>query len=139
MIGIKVNTKSHSQALDITAKVRQAVMDSKVSEGWVEVYVPHTTAGITVNEAADPDVMRDVLAHLDKMVPWKAGYRHAEGNSAAHIKSILVGNSLRLPCWAGSPKLGRWQGIFFMEFDGPRSREVWVEVLPLVKPERELH
>ena len=139
MIGIRVRSESHSQAIDITARVRQVVMDSRVDEGWVEIYVPHTTAGVTVNEAADPSVMSDVLAHLDKMVPWEANYRHVEGNSAAHIKTILVGSSLRLPCGAGGPRLGRWQGIFFMEFDGPRSREVWVEVSPLVKPEREIH
>ena len=90
--------------------------------------MPHTTAAVTVNEAADPAVMQDVLTTLDKLVPWQDNYRHMEGNSAAHVKSVLTGSTLRLPVQGGRLSLGTWQGIFFMEYDGPRSRKAWVDV-----------
>ncbi len=127
---IEVKTDSHSQAMNITAKVQEVVAGSGVSEGWCEVFVPHTTAAVMVNEAADPAVMRDVLRSLEGLVPWRAGYAHAEGNAAAHIKSVLTGSSVRLPVSGGSLALGTWQGVFLMEYDGPRSRRVLVDVQP---------
>lgn len=127
---LEIATQGHSQALDITRLVRQAVEASGVTEGWATVYVPHTTAGVAINEAADPDVMADVLMALERLVPWQGGFRHAEGNSAAHVKSMLVGSSVRAPVSGGRLLLGTWQGIFFMEFDGPRRRTARVEVSP---------
>lgn len=126
---IEVRTQAHAQALDITRPVAQAVQASGVAEGWCQVYVPHTTAGISINEAADPDVMADVLSALERLVPWHGPYRHSEGNSAAHVKSVLTGSSARVPVTGGRLALGRWQGIFFMEFDGPRQRRVLVDVV----------
>lgn len=128
MTSIGVRTSAHSQGVDITRQVAQVVADSGVREGWCEVFVPHTTAAVAVNEAADPDVIADIIDALDKLVPWRAGYRHAEGNSAAHVKSVLVGPTVRLPVKGGRLYLGTWQGVFFMEFDGPRDRKVWVDV-----------
>ena len=127
---LEIATQGHAQALDITSQVRRVVEGSGVVEGWAEVYVPHTTAAVAVNEAADPDVMADVLATLERLVPWQGPYRHGEGNSAAHVKSILVGSSVRLPVSGGRLALGTWQGVFFMEFDGPRRRKVRVGVSP---------
>jgi secondary thiamine-phosphate synthase enzyme len=127
---IDVKTESHSQAVDITRQVQRAVADSGVREGWCEVFVPHTTAAVAVNESADPAVMADVLDTLDKLVPWKAGYRHAEGNAAAHVKSVLTGPGVRLPVSGGALSLGTWQGVFFMEYDGPRRRRAVVDVQP---------
>ena len=125
---VAVNTSAHSQAVNITAEIKRVVAKSGVREGWCEAFVLHTTAGIAVNEAADPAVMEDVLATLEGLVPWRAGYKHLEGNSAAHVKSMLVGPGLRLPVMDGRLALGTWQGVFFMEFDGPRSRKVRVDV-----------
>lgn len=127
----KVATPGHSAAVDITSQVNQVVAGSGVDSGWCLVYVPHTTAGVAVNEAADPAVMADVLNTLDKLVPWNDGYAHMEGNAAAHVKSVLTGSSLTLPVSGGRLKLGTWQGVFFMEFDGPRSRRVLVDVSPV--------
>ena len=128
MISINVNTSAHSQGVDITRQVAQEVEGSGVAEGWCEIFVPHTTAAVAVNEAADPDVIDDIINTLDKLVPWRGDYRHAEGNSAAHVKSVLVGPTVRLPVSGGRLALGTWQGVFFMEFDGPRSRKAWVDV-----------
>lgn len=128
MTSINVTTSAHSQGVDITRQVAQVVAASGVGEGWCEVFVPHTTAAVAVNEAADPDVIQDILNTLDKLAPWQGGYRHAEGNSAAHVKSVLVGPSVRLPVSGGRLALGVWQGVFFMEFDGPRGRKAWVDV-----------
>lgn len=125
---IEIETRSRSQAVDIGAQVGRVVEQSGVVQGWCTVYVPHTTAGVCVNEAADPAVMRDVLRALDGLAPWSAGYEHAEGNSAAHIKSILTGHAARIPVSGGRLALGTWQGIFFMEFDGPRRRRALVDV-----------
>lgn len=114
---------------DITSRVAQAVEDSQIGAGTVTVYVPHTTAGVTVNENADPDVVRDILSALEQAVPWRQSfYRHGEGNSAAHVKSSLVGCSAVLPVVGGRMALGTWQAIFFCEFDGPRTRKVVVTV-----------
>jgi secondary thiamine-phosphate synthase enzyme len=128
MQSINVKTSSHAQALDITRQVQAVVAESGVGEGWCEVFVPHTTAAVAINEAADPSVMEDVLNILDKLIPWQGGYRHLEGNSAAHAKSVLTGSTVRIPVHGGRLSLGTWQGIFFMEFDGPRSRKAWVDI-----------
>lgn len=125
---IEVQTKAHAQAVNITGQVAQVVEGAGIAEGWCEVFVPHTTAAVTVNEAADPDVMADVLAALERLVPWTGPYQHSEGNSAAHVKSILTGASVRLPVKGGRLALGTWQVIFFMEFDGPRHRRVLIGV-----------
>ena len=128
MQSISVKTSAHSQAKNITGQVQEVVAGSGVSDGWCEVFVPHTTAAVAVNEAADPAVMQDILTTLDKLVPWNDNYRHAEGNSAAHVKSVLLGSTVRLPVSGGRLNLGTWQGVFFMEFDGPRSRKALVDV-----------
>lgn len=125
---IEVRTTAHAQAVDITRQVAKVVEAAGVDQGWCEIFVPHTTAAVTVNEAADPDVMADVLSALDRLVPWHGPYRHGEGNSAAHVKSILTGATVRLPVKGGRLALGTWQGIFFMEYDGPRHRRALVDV-----------
>ena len=115
--------------IDITDRVAAAVVESGASEGVVTVYVPHTTAGVTINENADPSVVHDLLAALDKAVPWRQSfYRHGEGNSAAHVKSSLVGCSAQILIRGGRLVLGTWQGIYFCEFDGPRSRKLHIAV-----------
>ncbi len=129
MQSITVQTKSHSQAVDITSQVQKVVSGSGVNSGWSEVFVPHTTAAVAINEAADPSVMQDVLNTLGKLIPWNGNYRHVEGNAAAHVKSVLVGSTVRVPVQDGRLKLGTWQGIFFMEFDGPRNRKALVDVV----------
>jgi secondary thiamine-phosphate synthase enzyme len=126
---LSLKTRSQSELVDITAQVRRAVADTGVREGLCLVSVPHTTAGVAINEAADPNVADDILMVLNQMVPWHAGYRHQEGNSAAHVKSSLVGASQTLAIANGELMLGTWQGIFFCEFDGPRRRQVHVRVL----------
>jgi len=124
-----VRTSGRDQLLDITSRVAEIVGRSGTTEGLVTVYVPHTTAGVTINENADPSVVHDVLAALDEAVPWRQGfYRHGEGNSAAHVKSSLVGCSTTIPISGGRMALGTWQGIYFCEFDGPRTRQVIVTV-----------
>lgn len=125
---ITVSTKSHSSMEDITAQVEKAVRDSGVREGLACVYVPHTTAAVTINEVADPDVRQDILAKLDDLVPWYGRYRHTEGNAAAHIKATLVGPSVTLLVQDGRLVLGTWQGIYLCEFDGPRQRKVLIRV-----------
>ena len=128
-ISFDVRTGSRDQMLDITSHVARAVEDSQIGDGTVTVYVPHTTAGVTINENADPDVVHDVLAALGEAVPWRQGfYRHGEGNSAAHVKSSLVGCSTTVPITGGRMTLGTWQAVFFCEFDGPRTRRVIVTV-----------
>jgi secondary thiamine-phosphate synthase enzyme len=125
---ISVQTHQHSQVVDITAQVQRAVRESGVQEGVVVVYCPHTTAGLTINENADPSVVADIIETLEKLVPWRAGYHHTEGNAAAHIKSSLLGHALTVLVEGGRLVLGTWQGLFFCEFDGPRSRRVLVSV-----------
>ena len=97
-----------------------------LKDGAVTVFVPHTTAGVTINENADPDVVSDMIAALERMVPWEAGYAHGEGNAAAHVKASLMGSSVRVLVEDGALQLGTWQGIYFCEFDGPRQRQVWI-------------
>lgn len=126
---IVVRSRKHDDAMDITDQVQRVVSESGVSTGICHVYVSHTTAGVFINENADPDVPTDVLNTLDALVPWESSYQHAEGNAAAHIKSSLIGTSQTIPVRDGRLALGRWQGIFFAEFDGPREREVQVTVI----------
>jgi secondary thiamine-phosphate synthase enzyme len=124
---LRIRTPRHACLVDITADVARVVAAAKVADGMVTVFVPHTTCGITINENADPDVVTDMLAALDRLVPWEAGYRHGEGNSAAHVKASMMGFSLPVIVEAGRLQLGTWQGIYLCEFDGPRERQVWVK------------
>lgn len=126
---LSVRTEQHTQMKDITDQVRQAVRDSGVQDGLCVVFTPHTTAAITINENADPDVVRDLNMELGKIIPWEDGYHHMEGNSAAHLKSSLVGASEQIIIEDGRLLLGTWQGIYFCEYDGPRQRRVHVKIL----------
>ncbi|ADN01016.1 secondary thiamine-phosphate synthase enzyme YjbQ [Spirochaeta thermophila] len=126
---ISVRTGERVQVVLITREVQEIVARSGVEEGICVVYSPHTTAGITINEAADPSVIRDFLMETGKIVPFQDGYAHAEGNSAAHIKTSLVGPSVTIPVEGGTLALGTWQGIYFCEFDGPRTRKVFVQII----------
>jgi secondary thiamine-phosphate synthase enzyme len=123
---LNVRTSTRTHFVDITAAVRNAASSLGLKSGVVTVFVPHTTAGITINENADSDVVADMQAGLERFVPWNAGYRHSEGNSAAHIKASLMGSSVRVPVEDGRLLLGTWQAIYLCEFDGPRSRDVWM-------------
>lgn len=126
---ISVKTGGQFEFIDITDEVREAVSKSGVKDGLCCVYVAHTTAGVTINENADPAVPRDILMGLDKIAPLRGGYKHAEGNSAAHIKTSLVGPSVTLIIDGGRLILGTWQSVFFCEFDGPRNRSCYVKVV----------
>ena len=126
---LSVESTSRNQMIDVTAQVDDVVGESKVRNGVCVVFVPHTTAGVTINENADPDVTRDMLKELNKMVPFEDDYAHAEGNSAAHVKSTLVGCSAMIPVEEGRLALGTWQAIYFCEFDGPRSRQLQIQIL----------
>jgi secondary thiamine-phosphate synthase enzyme len=123
---IEVKTGSRTEMVDITRRVREAVKTSGVKDGFCVVYVPHTTAGVTINEHADPSVARDIQNALSKLVPAGAGYAHAEGNADAHIKAVMVGATETVLVRSGDLVLGTWQGIFFCEFDGPRWRKILV-------------
>jgi secondary thiamine-phosphate synthase enzyme len=125
-----VATKSRVEFQDITRQVRDVVRSSGVEGGVCYVFVPHTTAAVTVNEHADPSVVEDIIAQLDVMVPQHSKYRHVEGNSPAHIKSSLLGSTETLLVESGELVLGTWQGVFFCEFDGPRNRNVFIKVVP---------
>ena len=126
---LEVRTGARTEFVDLTARLQQVVADSGVSEGLCHVFVPHTTAGITINESADPSVRRDILMVLNQIVPWKGDYKHMEGNSPAHVKSTLVGASQLVVVENGQLLLGTWQGIFFCEFDGPRSRKLQIKFI----------
>ena len=126
----EVTTRGRDDFLDITSMVARAVSESGISRGLLSVYVPHTTAGVTINENADPDVVHDILAALDEAVPWRQDfYRHGEGNSAAHVKSSMMGCQTVIPIAAGQLTLGTWQSVYFTEFDGPRTRRVVVTIM----------
>jgi secondary thiamine-phosphate synthase enzyme len=127
---IQVKTARRTHLVNITAEVQRVVSESGVQSGLCHLYVAHTTAGITINEGDDPDVAGDIEATLDKLVPKDAGYKHYEGNADSHVKSTLVGVSQTILIEGGRLGLGRWQAIFFCEFDGPRAREVLVKVVP---------
>lgn len=126
---LAVKTDQHTQVIDVTAQVKRAVRESGVVSGACTLYVPHTTAAVCINENADPDVARDIEATLDRLIPQAGNYRHAEGNSDAHIKSVLVGASQSVLIENGQLALGHWQGIFFCEFDGPRERRLLVKIV----------
>ncbi|MCG6894792.1 MAG: secondary thiamine-phosphate synthase enzyme YjbQ [Desulfobacteraceae bacterium] len=127
---LEVKTGSKTELVDITGAVRKAVRDSGFRDGLCFLYVPHTTAAVTINESADPAVSSDILMILNKIVPWRDDYRHGEGNSPAHVKSTLVGASELIAVDGGELVLGTWQGIFFCEFDGPRRRKLHLRLLP---------
>ena len=120
-------TKGRTHFYEVTTRVADVVRDMGMSDGIITVYVPHTTAGVTVNENADPDVVADMSDVLDRAVPWEAGYRHMEGNSAAHVKASMMGSSVQVFVDAGQLQLGTWQGIYLCEFDGPRTRRMWIK------------
>jgi secondary thiamine-phosphate synthase enzyme len=124
-----VESTRREETIDITARVKAAVTRAKVRDGLVAVSVAHTTAAVFVNENADPDVQKDLLTALERMVPRDAKYAHAEGNGPAHIKAVLVGNSVTLPVRDGAIALGTWQGIYFAELDGPRERNATITVI----------
>ena len=129
MQSLAVRTSRRNEMVDISGLMGEAVAESGVKDGWAVVFVPHTTAGVTINENADPDVVHDVLMTLEELVPeGRRGYRHGEGNSDSHVKASLVGSSVTVIVADGRMQLGTWQGIYFCEFDGPRSRKVLVQV-----------
>jgi len=123
---ITVKSKAQTELIDITSRIQDMVVSAGIGQGICMLYVPHTTAAITINESADPSVKGDILMILNKIIPWEAGYRHLEGNSPAHIKSTIVGPSELIAVENDRLVLGTWQGIFFCEFDGPRNRKVHV-------------
>ena len=129
MYKFEVKTSKHTQMLDITDEIRRAIAESGVKEGICTVFVPHTTAAVTINENADPDVTRDFMTEIGRIVPWEDGYHHMEGNSAAHLKSSMIGFSENVIIEDGRPVLGTWQGIYFCEYYGPRRRKVYVKIL----------
>jgi secondary thiamine-phosphate synthase enzyme len=126
---IDVSSKARNEMIDITGKVRQVVKSAGIKDGVCYIFVPHTTAGIAINEGADPDVKRDIINALEKIFPERGDYRHAEGNSDAHIKATLTGNSSAVVIEGGDLLLGTWQAIFFCEYDGPRNRKVLIKIL----------
>ncbi len=129
MNSIKIKTNQKEELLDITPIIKDAVKSSGIDNGFCIVYVPHTTAGVTINENADPSVKEDMIRTLRKIVPDSLKYTHAEGNSPAHIKASLIGSSVEILIEKRTPVLGTWQGIFFCEFDGPRQRHIYIKVL----------
>jgi secondary thiamine-phosphate synthase enzyme len=130
MKDLVVKTSRHTEFVEITEQVQLVVDGAGVKEGICICFVPHTTAGITINENADPDVVTDMIYALEQAVPWKdPQYRHGEGNTAAHVKSSMMGHSVQVLVRGGQLQFGTWQGIYLCEFDGPRSRKVWVSVI----------
>ncbi len=126
---LSVKTKSRTELIDITSQVAEQVKQSGIGDGLCMLYVPHTTAAVTINESADPSVRVDIEMVLNQIVPWEANYKHLEGNSPAHVKASLVGASELLAIENGALVLGTWQGIFFCEFDGPRTRKIHARVM----------
>jgi secondary thiamine-phosphate synthase enzyme len=126
---IFITTKRRKQLLDLNPFIDKLIREKNYKDGAIVIYVPHTTASITINEGADPNVAEDIIDTLSQKIPFSRNYKHTEGNSDAHIQSVLVGQSLIVIVEEGNLKLGRWQHIFFCEFDGPRNREVWIKFL----------
>jgi len=126
---IQIPTKARTQMVNITLRIQDEVRAAGFTNGLCCVYVPHTTAGVFINEGADPSVMEDMENTLDRMVPWNGPYSHTEGNAAAHIKATLVGESVTVIVEDGRLRLGQWQAIFFAEFDGPRRRNLWIDLI----------
>ncbi len=133
MKSITLRTHDRCELVDITGEVQKAIQECGLENGLAMVFVPHTTAGVTINENADPSVVADLLENLERLVPQHGNYRHSEGNSDAHCKASLVGSSVSVAVQSGKLVLGTWQGIYFCEFDGPRSRKFQVLVLPGVR------
>ncbi len=129
MFKFSISTIEQTGLSDITRQVQEAVSKSGINDGICYVFVPHTTAAVTINENADPDVGDDMIMELNKIIPFSDSYKHMEGNSAAHIKATLTGSSEMILVENGKLQLGTWQGIYFCEYDGPRRRQVWVQVL----------
>ena len=129
MLKRELSTSSRTDFVDATGLVQAAVRELEMDDGVVVVFNPHTTAAVTINEGADPDVVRDMSAALDRIVPWQDGYHHAEGNAAAHIKASMFGSSVTVIVQDGRLQLGTWQKIWFCEFDGPRQRHLWIRPL----------
>ena len=127
-----ITSSKRTQFINIDSYIEHAVQESGVDNGIVCVYVPHTTAGITINENADPDVLHDIERTLDKIIPWDGDYRHVEGNSPAHVKASIMGSSVQIIIQNGKRVLGTWQSVFFCEFDGPRARKFFVEIVPSI-------
>ncbi|WP_048810164.1 secondary thiamine-phosphate synthase enzyme YjbQ [Candidatus Methylacidiphilum infernorum] len=128
---IEIRTTKHSQLLGVSDLIEKEIQRKGWSDGLLHVFVPHTTAAVTIQEDADPDVQKDILYVLDKIIPWEDySYAHTEGNSAAHVKSALLGNSLHCNIVGGRLKLGTWQGVFLCEFDGPRTRKIQLSFIP---------
>ncbi|NIA13762.1 MAG: YjbQ family protein [Nitrospiraceae bacterium] len=127
-----LDTQQHTAFINIDRQVQRIVAESGVDQGVCHVFIPHTTAGITINENADPDVVSDLIRTLDALVPWRADYDHAEGNTAAHLKASMLGFSQTVLIQGGRLVLGTWQSLYFCEFDGPRTRKVLVEVIRAV-------
>ena len=132
-MNLSVQSRKRTELIEITASVQEIVSDSGIMKGLCIVYCPHTTAGITINENADPDVQMDMETYFESIVPWENNYRHMEGNTAAHIKATVIGFSQTIPIRAGKFQLGTWQGIYFCEFDGPRSRQLIITLLPIAE------
>lgn len=126
MHSFSIRTQAHTQFLDITRNVQDAVAGLRLKSGVITVYIPHTTAGVTINENADPDVILDIAGALERAVPWNADYKHCEGNAAAHVKASMMGSSVQVIVEDGMLRLGTWQCIYLCEFDGPRTRNVWI-------------
>jgi len=126
---LSVRTNRRIELIDITDKIQNAVSKSKLKDGVCVIFCPHTTAGLTINENADPSVKSDIIDTLNKLIPENAGYAHSEGNADSHVKSSLFGSSLNIIVEDGQLQLGTWQGICFCEGDGPRSREVWIKII----------
>ena len=126
---ITIQTNTQTQILDITAQVQKVVRENGIIEGLCCVFVPHTTAGVTINENADPSVKQDIVMELNKVIPFNDNYSHLEGNSAAHIKASIIGSSVNIPVKNNNLLLGTWQGICFCEFDGPRTRKFYVKIM----------
>lgn len=126
---IQIRTNKRIEIIDITSQVENVLRNKKVKEGFCSVYTPHTTSAITINEAADPSVKKDILNYLNKLIPENDNYSHAEGNSDAHIKAALIGSDRNVIIHEGKLLLGTWQGIFFCEFDGPRNRKVYIKFI----------
>ncbi len=125
----KVRTKKHTEMIDITKELEDIVWKSGIESGVLTVFIPHTTAAVTINENADPDVVYDFTKEIDKIVPWEDNYHHGEGNSAAHLKASIMGFSENIIIEKGRLLLGTWQGVYFLEYDGPRSRTVYVKII----------
>lgn len=127
---ITLKTRKHTEFVNIDGLVQEAVREAGVRSGFVQVFVPHTTAGVTINENADPDVVADMALIFERAVPWQGGYAHAEGNSAAHVKASMMGFCQTVFVEEGRLCFGTWQSLYFCEFDGPRSRQIWVRATP---------